>query len=1485
MKNIILKHFIIIFILTSYVSFSQQAYNSLQKLDTNELLNVIVTFNEKPIVEQARTLGKKSGSQSIFNSLVSQHQEFISEVKTRAIQINTSNVSQIEVYKEFFMSVNGVAMKIPRYLFNEISKIPNVKSVFLDEVVPLESTITNEYQLNSNPKATVTDSVYTGKGIRIAIFDTGINFGHPALGGGVGPNFKIIFAKDFVNNQSNPVDYLGHGTHVAGIAAGKSNSFNGVAPDADLLDIKTYDDNLGGSPWSAIIAGIEYCLDPNADKSTEDQVEILNMSFGGGTIGSENPFNESFRNAVLSGITIVASAGNSGPDYNTVVDPSRFNDVISVGNWDSQGNTINSSSSRGPALPSLRIKPDVSAPGTNILSCDLGSGYVYHTGTSMAAPYVAGVAALLKEKNKSLNPKTICSIISQSSDDMKIDSWAQGFGLVNINKALSRTTAIYPTSFGTTVEGDSKVLFDTLKITNLSNQSKFYNVSISGLLPSGINLSLSTTGFNLDFGKTISIIVRSEYNPSSIPLLSNNKSNTYSASINFISNSDTTEVKYFCYRGTMLRVNTPSGWPVISVQNSTTKYLAESFYNVDRQSYKVDYIYPQNIGDYDILGSVQGINYRSMPAPYYYEDDTGYFIFPKVHLEGYKEITLDSSIYKYKIENNVFNSLGNKIQFLSGWDVIGDVNTEFGIFGTNYGKDYYFTEFPQGFFQEYQLFTKDYDLREFIFVNNYMESIDKSSTLVFDKNTMKKIDINYNLPPSLSNVWSVTKTRANFYDLGPWVYIQSDWVRHPILEKPFNETVYFAPIKDKKEGQSLLCGKNQPYLKNILYNKTSDRFNGNHLIINEKPLLESGYYVQQDPDTLVFLEDKTLTYSEGDYNALFKITSSKIDYLLGPPHFYGKITFQNNQLIINYLNNNEKDGFKEIFDQFYHYQFHDVSNYQNIYAYIKVNSLVIDSMLISNSNAKLSSDIMFSKTLTGQIDIEIPFYDYEINHVNGAAKVNFSFNTSAVDKNPPYIPFLQIYDGPQIVNKVNSTQNVLLKFQAYDNVGLKEIKAFYMDINNIWSELKVDNPHQNNYAASFLGTPNEGFISFKFIATDNSDNTCEYVCEPGLYYVTKLTTATLSSPTNNATGISLSPILNWLAVPGAEKYRVEVNTKSDFTGIKIYEQDSVTSVSKQIGGLNDNTIYYWRVTALNNAGNSSDASNTFSFTTEQSVLSAATNGAVGITTSPKLSWNKTTGANTYRLEVNKKSDFTGTIVFDNSSLTDTMQSLNGLANNTTYYWRVTARSNNLPKTNSSYVYSFTTKLSKPLLISPLNNASNVSITPDLSWTIVSGSDKYKVEVNSKNDFSGSVIFDMDTVKNTVLTLSGLSNDSTYYWRITALNNLGNFSDTSSTYMFTTTTSTGIDAVKGIPNNFEVYQNYPNPFNPSTIIRYALPTESKIEISVYNVLGQKIKELLNTTEAAGYYEIIFDAAYIPSGIYFYQIKAGNFIDTKKMILLR
>ena len=96
---------------------------------------------------------------------------------------------------------------------------------------------------------------------------------------------------------------------------------------------------------------------------------------------------------------------------------------------------------------------------------------------------------------------------------------------------------------------------------------------------------------------------------------------------------------------------------------------------------------------------------------------------------------------------------------------------------------------------------------------------------------------------------------------------------------------------------------------------------------------------------------------------------------------------------------------------------------------------------------------------------------------------------------------------------------------------------------------------------------------------------------------------------------------------------------------------------------------------------------------------------------------------------------------------------------------------------------------------------------------------------------------------------------------------------------------GVDNELNVPTVYELYQNYPNPFNPTTMIKYAIPKTSKVSLTLFTILGEEMATLVNEEKTAGNYEVEFNASNLPSGVYFYRLQAGSFVETKKMILLK
>jgi len=350
-----------------------------------------------------------------------------------------------------------------------------INAVFLEDVTQEKLTDIMSYARSIYPTAeihkdnkkypTLYDSVpligadkvwaagYDGSGTDIAILDSGINYSHVDFGSC--QTFqncpKILGGYDFANNDNDPYDDYGHGTHVAAIAASEGN-LKGVAPGAKLYIYKILSsEGYGYDSW--IIAAIEEAVDPNNDGDFSDHVDVISMSIGGsGT--PDDPLSQSVDNANDIGSLVAVAASNfwSGAEYGDIDCPGCARKAFTVGATDKQ-DEIAYFSGKGPVLYNGEniIKPDISAPGVYICAADayptwpadcFDNEHLTLRGTSMATPHIAGVAALLKQAYSSYEAEEIKSILSQTTKDLPYDIYTQGSGRVNAsNTVLSNLEA------------------------------------------------------------------------------------------------------------------------------------------------------------------------------------------------------------------------------------------------------------------------------------------------------------------------------------------------------------------------------------------------------------------------------------------------------------------------------------------------------------------------------------------------------------------------------------------------------------------------------------------------------------------------------------------------------------------------------------------------------------------------------------------------------------------------------------------------------------------------------------------------------------------------------------------------------------------------------------------------------------------------------------------------------------------------------------
>ncbi|MCM2283042.1 MAG: S8 family serine peptidase [Bdellovibrionaceae bacterium] len=271
-----------------------------------------------------------------------------------------------------------------------------------------------------------------GSGVMLGTIDTGIDGKHPALAGKV-----AIFYDASTGKQTEPVDEASHGTHTAGTMVGgdRKNVKIGVAPGAKLIG------SAALTGYDAMLKGMEFMLDPDGNPDTADFPRAINNSWNCNGAPDVELFYRAISAWEAAGILPIFSAGNSGPGDETITKPHEHPSVVAVAATDEAGK-VTGFSSRGPARfrGELVQKPDISAPGKDVVSSIPGGRLEAMSGTSMAAPHVTGVTALLMQANPKITPAQMREILIKSSKFVDLEGstipeqkWNKAYGLGRMN--------------------------------------------------------------------------------------------------------------------------------------------------------------------------------------------------------------------------------------------------------------------------------------------------------------------------------------------------------------------------------------------------------------------------------------------------------------------------------------------------------------------------------------------------------------------------------------------------------------------------------------------------------------------------------------------------------------------------------------------------------------------------------------------------------------------------------------------------------------------------------------------------------------------------------------------------------------------------------------------------------------------------------------------------------------------------------------------
>ena len=288
----------------------------------------------------------------------------------------------------------------------------------------------------------------TGKGVTIAFLDSGVHL-HPDIKG------RVLAFRDLIRFKKKPYDDNGHGTHVAGCAAGNGKmskgKYRGTAPEANIVSVKVMNRD-GFINEANVIAAIQWCI-MNKEKYN---IRIINLSLGlpKNISSNEDPLCNAVERAVAEGIVVVKSAGNYGPKLNTITSPGNSPLVVTVGSMNDEkadiGKPVADFSSRGTIKRGKYSKPDLVAPGVSIVSLRAPGSFLDQSfpkqrvkkryfklsGTSMSAPIVSGMVAQLLQKNPQLTPKKVKNILRRHAQNLYEPSYVQGSGKPDMRKIL-----------------------------------------------------------------------------------------------------------------------------------------------------------------------------------------------------------------------------------------------------------------------------------------------------------------------------------------------------------------------------------------------------------------------------------------------------------------------------------------------------------------------------------------------------------------------------------------------------------------------------------------------------------------------------------------------------------------------------------------------------------------------------------------------------------------------------------------------------------------------------------------------------------------------------------------------------------------------------------------------------------------------------------------------------------------------------------------
>ena len=1521
-------------------------------LQQTDILKVIVQFRAQPIAAcgNLRKGLKTEQLRSTLAAIQSEHAQFRSDIA----RLNSSRLQQAlsaqgtvmtHIRFEYNVAFNGMALTTNRGALDEIENLPYVLRVAQDQVVRVVDDASNTV---IGAPAFWDSTGMHGEGIDIGLIDTGIDYLHEALGGAPFPNSKVVGGYDCANDDPDPMDDYGHGTHVAGIIAGEGpppTNLRGVAYKAHLWVYKAFD-ATGTGYYSWILAAIERVLDPDANPATPTPISVVNMSFGG-TGTPDDPISEAVDNLVSAGVVAAVAAGNDG-DQLPISSPGCARKALTVGAT-SITDSVTSWSSRGPTATPFLLKPDVVAPGLDILSAKMGGGYVLMSGTSMATPHVTGAAALVRQRHPDWTPEMIKTAFMQSARDLGYDPWTQGAGRISIPDADRKSFLVTPPSvnFGIdTLVGGSWKISDTLSIHNLDAEIKIFNISVAFSAMPGVKLTPDPSQVTVAAGSTQHVVVTLMVDNDKLPYADVKK---YIGKIIARSSAnDSVDIPFAFVKTIYLKlVMDESPWWIT---------LANGPYGEDWHAIFIGFHGPftwtwfLNGGTRELIGMFN--DGKTMFHRYPFNQDKPMTIYinkseskNKIVFRGLDEtgheVPLTQGNWRYEFAT--YEILGHWdydpfCPYFFGCDPTVPRDTiNFPDLDSLYNFDVNFLTFYHGNYYEFP-FTLDH-------------GIFSPATLTCDQSNSVRTDYKAVAPQNEDSLYVYP-----FIGFANEVEIPAAKLTAPFRWSAYSHPTTILPSWMKYTNYRVCSGPDvfePPYGMFV-------------------STLYSSAVTQILPrDTVRFYRWNWEGYSNLMHSSTIPQTEIGIGY--GPLRWSGRTG--NLPTTIQVGMSYDKIFQGQLWE--FPYELDNAFRYQ-----LWVGRTLIDEDWMRQGDYSIQQCWYKRDVTPGFYTFVAQCDKYKVGDLPGMASASLTFDTRRLDPNPPSLTSLHLDTREKLTDEITYGDSARIVFDVADESRIDSVGFFFQPLGapNWMNERVLRSGNHCTFDIESSPSIGDGYYSLRLIVVDSARNTLDYKVEPAfLYHKAPPPVPLLVSPIDNVQDRPDRLVLSWSQSPRTNSYHLQLARDNGFTTLVI-DDSTLAGTSLKIGPLNRGTSYYWRVSARNILGPSAYSSTrTFTISPDSTYLYPVKKDW-NLLSLPLLAVNKAT-RDIYPSSVSDAFGFDGLSYY----VRDTVRRNMG-------YWLRFGVIDTIPipgKVILSDTFHVVRGWNLIGSVSvPVNPVSVQSLPPGIVtssfWGYATGYERvsvfapgegYWVKCSadgilyltasgplsrdaSRDDVSGS-----PGAFNQLTILDARGNKQTLYYGQTSGGEIslkmyelppappaGSFDArfssqrilemiqpgetksfkiivVSDNYPLTvmwqqiqqyTGTSLSVGGhlyplsgtgdvrisnpastvtliVSGggpLPRSYSLSQCYPDPFNPTTTIRYELPAHSHVSLKVYNLLGQVVEILVDALQDAGYKQVVWNAGNSASGVYFCRLEAvsvvdpdKNFTGVKKLLLLR